>query len=452
MTKGKELFDFASRYLVAGVSSSIRNTGVQDYPFYAQKGEGSRIWDVDGNEYIDFCMSYGASFLGHNSPAIKQAISKAMEMGVICSHETEYHGRFAKKICEMVPCCELIRFTCSGSDATQHAIRVARGYTKKNKIIQFEGCFHGYHEGVMFSTHPPLALAGTAHNPNAVPTSAGIPRQVFELVNVLPFNNIEVLSKSLMEQKEEVAAVLVEPIGYNSGCMAATPEFLRALRELTKENEILLIIDEILSGFRMCPGGAQEYYGVTPDLCTLGKAVAGGLPLSVFGGKKEIMEHVKPLGDVQHSGTYNGHLIPVLAGIASLEAISSNGYYEKINTLANKFYAGFNEIFKRTRTKGHVKGIGAMCGIYFGLEEEPRDYRVIASQFDAEMMMNFYREMHKVGLFFADYGGKPSHHGISSAHSLQDIEASLDRIETGMKRLKTAKSPRVSPGSIEGLT
>jgi glutamate-1-semialdehyde 2,1-aminomutase len=435
MNKKEEMFSRASKYLVGGVSSSVRLTKVLGYPLYTQRGDGARIWDVDGIEYIDFCMSHGASFLGHNNAKVKEAIMKALEMGIICSHETEYHGKFAQKICETVPCCELIRFTCSGTDATQHAIRVAREFTGKEKIVQFEGCFHGYHEGVMFSTHPPLAQAGPAKSPIPVPTSGGIPKQMSTLVKILPFNDIDALEKCITEQKDEVAAVIIEAIGYNSGCMAAEPKFLKTLRELTKAHGIILIFDEILSGFRMCPGGAQEYYGITPDLCTLGKTIAGGTPLSVFGGKREIMEHVKPLGNAQHSGTYNGHLIPVLAGIAALEQLTSKGFYDHINRLAEKFYGGFNEIFKRTKIKGMVKGIGGMCGIYFGLDEEPRNYRVIAEKFDTKKMMRFYSEMYKVGLYFADYGGGPAHHGFSSAHTLEDIDESLDRIETGMKRI-----------------
>lgn len=438
MNEREKMYDYASKYLVGGVSSSVRLTQILGYPLYTQRGEGSRIWDIDGNEYIDFCMSHGASFLGHNNSKIKKSIEKALDMGIICSHETEYHGQFAQKICEMVPCCDLIRFTCSGTDATQHAIRLAREYTGKDKIIQFEGCFHGYHEGVMFSTHPPLDLAGPAENPTAVPTSGGIPKQMSSLVKVLPFNNADVLEKAIKQHKDEVAAVIIEAIGFNSGCMAADPEFLKTLRELTAENGILLIFDEILSGFRMGPGGAQEYFGVNPDLCTLGKAVAGGTPLSVFGGKKEIMEHVKPIGNAQHSGTYNGHLIPVLAGIAALEQMSSKGFYDQVNSIADKFYTGFNEIFEKTKIKGLVKGIGGMCGIYFGLDEEPKNYRMIAENFDKEKMMNFYREMYKVGLYFADYGGGPAHHGFSSAHTMEDIEESLNRIETGMKRLSNA--------------
>lgn len=438
MNKKQELHKQASRYLVGGVSSSVRVTKALGYPLFTTRGSGSRIWDVDGVEYIDFCMSHGASFLGHNNQKIKEAIAKALDMGIICSHETEYHSAFAKMICEMVPCCDLVRFTCSGTDATQHAIRLAREYTGKEKIIQFEGCFHGYHEGVMFSTHPALSEAGPAKNPTPVPTSGGIPKQMSSLVKVLPYNDIEALENYISKSRDEVAAVIIEAIGFNSGCMVAEPQFLKALRKLTKDNDIILIFDEILSGFRMGPGGAQGYFGVIPDLCTLGKAVAGGTPLSVFGGRREIMEHVKPLGNTQHSGTYNGHLIPVLAGIASLEQISAKGFYEKINSLADRLYGGFNEILQRNKVKGLVKGIGGMCGIYFGLDEAPKNYRMIAEKFDSEMVMKFYREMYKVGLYFADYGGGPAHHGFSAAHTEQDIDESLSRIETGVKKLRLA--------------
>lgn len=435
MNKIQEMYKYASTYMVAGVSSSVRLSKALGHPFYTLRGDGSRIYSADGKEYIDMCMSHGASFLGHNNSQIKKAIEKALDLGIICAHETEYHGKYAQKICEMVPCCELIRFTCSGTDATQHAIRVAREYTGKDMIIQFEGCFHGYHEGVMFSTHPPLELAGPAECPTPVPTSGGIPDQISNLVKILPFNNIDVLEKSIKKYKDEVAAVIIEAVGYNSGCMVGDKDFLKGLRTLTKDNDILLIFDEILSGFRMCPGGAQEYFGITPDLCTLGKTVAGGTPLSVFGGKREIMEHVKPLGNAQHSGTYNGHLIPVMAGLSSLDQIASDGFYEHINELADRLYNEFNEIFKRTKIKGMVKGLGGMFGIYFGLDKEPVNYRVIAENYNTDIIMKFYQAAYKKGLYFADYGGGPAHHGFSSAHTMEDIDESLNQIESAMKTL-----------------
>jgi glutamate-1-semialdehyde 2,1-aminomutase len=437
MDRFREMHEFASQYLVAGVSSAVRLSKALGHPFYTVSGNGSKLYGVDGKEYIDMCMSHGASFLGHNNPQIVKAIQRALELGIVCSHETEFHGIFAKKICDMVPSCELVRFTCSGTDATQHAIRVAREYTGKEKIIQFEGCFHGYHEGVMFSTHPPLEEVGSYENPNPVPTSGGIPRQMSELVKILPFNDTGILEKAIKKHKDQVAAVIVEPVGYNSGCMLATPEFVSALRELTCSNDILLIFDEILSGFRMGPGGAQEYFGVVPDLCTLGKAVAGGTPLSVFGGKKEIMEHVKPIGNAQHSGTYNGHLICIMAGIAALEQISSPGFYEHINDLAEKLYSGFNDIFQKRKIKGIVSGLGGMFGIYPGLEEEPTNYREIAGKFDSQGLLKFYHEAFKEGLYFVDYGGGPAHHGFSSMHSLKDIEASLEKIDAAVSRLRS---------------
>jgi glutamate-1-semialdehyde 2,1-aminomutase len=435
MDKTQEIYNFASRYLVAGVSSSVRFLKYLGHPFYTARGNGSKIYDVDGKEYIDYCMSHGASLLGHNNPEIIKAVQKALELGIICSHETEYHGKYAQKICELVPACELVRFTCSGTDATQHAIRLAREYTGKEKIIQFEGCFHGYHEGVMFSTHPPLDQAGAYENPTPVPTSGGIPKQIRELVKILPYNDIDVFEKAIKKHKDEVAAVIVEAVGYNSGCMIGKQDFIEALRELTREHDVLLIFDEILSGFRMGVGGAQEYFGVTPDLCTLGKTVAGGTPLSVFGGKKEIMEHLKPLGNAQHSGTYNGHLIPIMAGIAALEQVSAPGFYDHINELAEKLYCGFNEILHKHKVKGIIKGLGGMFGIYFGLEEDPVNYRQIAKDFDSAKLMKFYKEANKEGLYFVDYGGGPAHHGFSSMHTLEDIEVSLDRIEAAVSRL-----------------
>ncbi|UCF97256.1 MAG: aminotransferase class III-fold pyridoxal phosphate-dependent enzyme [Spirochaetaceae bacterium] len=435
MNSYQETFDFASQYLVAGVSSAVRLSKAFGHPFYTVRGDGSRLQGIDGKEYIDLCMSHGASFLGHNNPKIVEAIKNALELGIICSHETKFHSEYAKQICDMVPCCELVRFTCSGSDATQHALRVAREFTRKEKVIQFEGCFHGYHEGVMFSTHPTLKEAGPYEKPNAVPTSGGIPEAIKNLVYILPYNDVDVLEKTIKKHRDEIAAIIVEPVGYNSGCMLAKREFIKSLRELTTENDVLLIFDEILSGFRMCVGGAQEYFNTTPDLCTLGKAIAGGTPLSVFGGKKEIMQHVKPLGRVQHSGTYNGHLFSIMAGLASLDQISSPGFYDHINNLAARLYSGFNEILQKHKIKGIIQGLGGLFGIYFGLEKEPRNYRDIAENMSSDKLMKFYKEAFKQGLYFADYGGGPAHHGFSSMHTTDDIEECLDKIDIAVSKI-----------------
>lgn len=435
MNKPEQVYEFARKYLVAGVSSSTRVNQALGYPLYVSRGSGPKIYDLEDNEYIDFCVSHGASILGHNHPKIKEAINKASEMGIICSHETEYQSRYAQKICQLVPAAELVRFTCSGTEATMYCIRLAREYTGKDKIIKFEGHFHGYHDYVMYSSTPPLDKIGPEDSPIPYPQSGGMPDDIKKCIIVLPFNNQGALEKAIKKYKDEVAAVILEPVNYNSGCIIPARDYIKAIRDLTEENDILLVFDEVLSAFRMCSGGAQEYLGITPDLCTLGKSVAGGTPLSVFTGRRDIMEHVRPLGESEHSGTYNGHLICVLAGLACLNEISSPGFYNHINQLADRLYTGFNQIFERQKVKGRVQGLGARFGIFFGIDEEVTNYRMAAKN-DSKTALKFFASALKNGIYFADYGGKACHHGFSSAHTIEDIDNALDRIETATKEIR----------------
>ncbi len=434
MNKKEKMYNFAKNYLVAGVSSSTRLNKALGYPLYVSRGKGSKIYDLDGYEYIDLCCSHGATILGHGHPNIKKAIMKALEMGIVCSYETEYQSRLAQMIVDLVPCAELVRFTCSGTEATMHCIRLAREYTNKEKIIKFEGHFHGYHDYVQYSWSPPLDVAGPENSPIAYPQSGGMPSGIADYVIILPFNNLEVLKKAINMYKNEVAAIILEPVNYNSGCIIPDREYMKAMRELTKDNDILLIYDEVLSAFQTGPGCAQEYFGVVPDLCTIGKSVAGGLPLSIFAGKREIMGHLQPLGNAEHSGTYNGHLIPVMAAIACLEEISSDGFYDHIYELADQLHAGFSDIFKKSRITGKIQRLGARFGIYFGIDEEVTNYRIAAKN-DKEMNLKFVAKAIEHGVYFHDYGGKACHAGFSSAHTLEDINRALEGIEVAMKNL-----------------
>lgn len=432
--KSHELYQLARGYLASGVSASTRVNTALGRPFFVSRGDGSRVYDLDGREYIDMCTSHGATILGHNNLQIKEAIAKALEMGIVCSYETEHQSKLARKLVDMVPALESVRFTCSGTEATMHAIRLAREYTGKNKIIKFEGHFHGYHDYVQFSWSPPLDEAGPAESPLPFAQSGGIPPQMKDLIIVLPFNNLDVLEKALTKHRDDVAAVILEPVNYNCGCIVPDRAYIAAMRELTRENDILLIFDEVLSAFRMGRGCAQEYLGVTPDLCTVGKCVAGGTPLSVFGGKKDIMAHLRPAGNSEHSGTYTGHLIPVMAANACLEVIDSGGFYDHIYRLADRLYSGLAEIIKSSGVVARVQGLGARFGIYFGIDEEVTNYRTAARN-DRDKTLKFFLAAARRGVYFHDYGGKACHHGFSYAHTLEDIDLVLDRLEGAMKEL-----------------
>ena len=434
--KQEALFQESSRYLPGGVTAATRFNKALHGVFFISRGDGAKVYDLEGRDYVDLCTSHGASFLGHNNPGIKAAIGRALDMGIVCSAETEYQTRLAKKIVEMIPSAEWVRFATSGTEATMYAIRTARAYTGKEKIVKFEGHFHGIHDYATWSFAPPLDQAGPVEAPTPYVQTAGVPAAIRDLVIPLPFNNLPVLEKTLKARKDEIAAVILEPVCYNCGCLKPRPGYLEALRELTRDLGIVLIFDEVLSGFRMAPGGAQEYLGVTPDMTTLAKALAGGVPLSVFCGKREIMEQVSPSGRAEHSGTYNAHLIPIMAGLSSLDQISAPGFYDHINEVGDHLYSGLAEIISRRGLKIRVQSLGARFALHFGMDPDVEivDYRQSLGH-DVNTHLKFLAAAVENGVYFHDYGGRPAHHGFSAAHTLADIDRALEGIDAALGTL-----------------
>lgn len=423
----------AQAVLPGGVSSSIRYSKALGRPFYVSRGEGAYLYDLEGREYVDLLTSHGATILGHNHPGIRAAIEEALRCGIVCSSETPAQTRVASALAEIVPCVDMVRFTCSGTEATMHAIRLAREYTGREKFIKFEGHFHGLHDYVMWnyggwSSADAVDSDGPPSAPRHVRRSGGIPAGIADYVIVLPCNDLDAVRRALWLHGHEVAAVILEPIHYNAGCIVPPKEYLHGLRELTREYGVVLIFDEILSAFRTGPGCAQAYFNVVPDVCTIGKCVAGGTPLSVFGGRREIMEHLRPLGNAEHSGTYNGHLIPIMAAEVCLTEIRKPGFYDHLAALAGRLYGGMNDIFERRGFPARCQGLGARFGLYFGFTEEVRTYRDTARQ-DAELGLKFFAGMAGRGVYFCDGGGKPMHHGFSAAHTLADMDRVLQATE-----------------------
>src|SRR4051794_23457690 len=368
MSRVVEQFERAQQYLAGGVSASTRLNRALGHPLYIDRATGCRVWDLDGKEYIDLCCSHGATLLGHGDARVRRAVEAALARGAACSYENELHAELARLLCETVPCLERVRFTGSGTEATLHCLRLARAFTGRSKLLKFEGNFHGYHDQVMFAIGTPADRLGPEEAPARYPGSTGIAAGLDDLVLVVPYNRPDLLEEAFRKHGGEIAAVIGEPIYYNAGCILPSAEFLAALRRLTERHGTLLIFDEVLSAFRMGPGGAQEYLGVTPDLCTLGKAVGGGHPLSVFGGRRDVMEKLMPTGDCQHSGTYNGHPVVVAAALAAVTAYTQPGFYEHIRAIADKLYAGLNGLFAQHRVHAQVRGLGARFGIYFGVD------------------------------------------------------------------------------------
>jgi glutamate-1-semialdehyde 2,1-aminomutase len=437
MSRVVEQYRRACDYLAGGVSASTRLNRALGHPLLFDRAEGCRVWDLDGREYIDLCCSHGATLLGHGDPGVRRAVEQVLARGAACSYENELHADLARLLCATVPCCERVRFTGSGTEATMHCLRLARAYTGRSRLLKFEGNFHGYHDQVMYAIGTPADRLGPEEAPVAYPGSSGLPAGLDQNLVLVPYNRADLLEEAFRRHAGELAAVICEPVYYNAGCIVPAPEFLGTLRRLTREHGVLLIFDEVLSAFRMAPGGAQEYLGVTPDLCTLGKAVGGGFPLSVFGGRKDVMDRLMPAGDCQHSGTYNGHPVAVAAGLAAVTAYRRPGFYDHVNALAGRLYNGLNALFERHGVAARAQGLGARFGIYFGVPGKVRSYRD-AVRHHREQMLRFVAAAIGHGVYFHDYGGAACHHGFCAAMTLAEADEVLNRLDDAVRQLRSA--------------
>jgi glutamate-1-semialdehyde 2,1-aminomutase len=435
MTRVEEQYRQACDYLAGGVSASTRLNRALGHAMLIDRAEGCRVWDLDGREYLDLCCSHGATLLGHGDPGVRRAVEQALARGAPCSYENELHTELARLLCATVPCCERVRFTGSGTEATMHCLRLARAYTGRTKLLKLEGNFHGYHDQVMYAIGTPAERLGPEQSPALYPGSAGLPEGLDGNLVVVPYNRPDLLESAFRARGHELAAVICEPVYYNAGCVLPTPEFLAALVRLPREYGALLIFDEVLSAFRMAAGGAQEYLGVTPDLCTLGKAVGGGFPLSVFGGRREVMERLMPTGDCQHSGTYNGHVVAVAAALAAVTAYRRPGFYDHIHAVADRLYRGLAHVFERHGIAARVQGLGARFGVYFGVGGPVRSYRD-AVRHQRERMLRFIALAVKHGVYFHDYGGAACHHGFCAAMTLADADEALSRLDAAVSEMR----------------
>jgi len=438
MTKVEELYNEAKSYMVAGSSAGQRYNAVLGHPLYLDRADGSKLYDLDGNEYIDYHGGSGAALFGHNNPRIKAAIEKSIERGFFMNYDTEDTVELAKLIRWVFPSCEKIRLANTGSEATQGAIRLARGYTGRQKVLKFEGHFHGMHENIWFN-HNAVRQADSYGEVETVPDSLGFPDDAKENVINVVFNDIDALEHVVNKYKGQIACLIMEPISFNCGCLPSRKEFLEQVRELCTREGIVLIFDEVICGLRMRPGSAQKYFGIYPDLTTAAKAIGGGMPIALVGGKAEIMDHFSPLGKVVMSGTYTGSLMPVMASVECLKMAMEPGFYDHIEALGDRLFNGVDELFKRYGLKGHTRGIGARWAIYFGVENPEDDYsfRKIASEFDRAMDKKFVTAAPAMGLWFHDTSTAitPAHRALMSAHSMEDIEVTLEKMDTIFKTL-----------------
>jgi len=439
------LYARASKYMKGGACAPGRIHGSIGRPLYLKSASGARLYDVDGGEYIDFHNSAGGAFFGHNHPRLRSAVERSVEEGFFMNFDTPHHAELAELICSSVPSAEQVRFSNTGTEATLGAIRLARGYTGRDLIIHFEGHFHGMHEGAFYN-HGRIGAIDEHGEVETLPDSAGFPEAFRKQVIVVDNNNVKALEHALEKYKGRVAAVIMEAISYNCGCMPPREGFLQEVRRLCTEQGVVLIFDEVLSGFRMRLGGAQEHYGVTPDLTALAKALAGGFPLAAVVGKKDIMDALTPGGKVVMSGTYTAAVMPVLASIECLKMMREGEFYESLNALSYKFYGEFNALFEEFGIPGHVKGVGPRFATYFGIEDDEDDYnlRTISAKFDNDLYAQFVKKSLARGVYFhaggwsAGGAAHPVHAGITAAHTSADLDQTLEVLRAVFRELREA--------------
>lgn len=413
----QELFARAKELMPGGVNSPVRafkSVGMD--PPFIKRGQGSKIYDVDGNEYIDYVGSWGPLILGHNHPEVNEALKKCLdEVGTSFGAPTELENILAEMVIEAIPSIEMIRMVNSGTEATMSALRLARGYTGRDKIIKFEGCYHGHADHL-------LIKAGSGALTFGVPTSPGIPAKIAENTIIAPYNDLETLEKIFAQEGEEIAAVIVEPIAGNMGCVPPQEGFLQGLRKLTSDYGALLIFDEVMTGFRVNYGGAQALYGIEPDLTCLGKIIGGGLPVGAYGGKKEIMERVAPAGPVYQAGTLAGNPLAMTAGIATLRLINQPGVYEQLEEKSAMLEAGLKEAAVKTGAKVTFNRVGAMFSAFF-TEQEVVDYQSALTS-NLEAFTVYFQTMLEQGIYLAPSQFEAAF--MSLAHSKEDIEKTIE--------------------------
>jgi len=423
-------YNKARRVLPGGVNSSTRLNRAIGTPFYAARGHGSRVTGIDRRTYVDMCCAHGAGLLGNSHPAIDQAMRAAIDIGYVNAFETVHHEELASHVAKTVACAEKVRFCSSGSEATLHLIRACRGYTRRKKIIRVEGHFHGYHEMIYIGGQPPPA----AHPRNRrfpYLESEGIPDQLAELIIPIPFNDQEALKEAVHQHAREAALLIMEPINFNCGGIRADPDYLQLARKLTSKHNIVLFFDEIQSAYKDSFQAAQNELGVIPDVATIGKSIGGGLPLSAFCGRKEIMDCFAPVGKVEHSGTFNAHLVPVLAGIAFMKEAAKPYFYPRLRKLGDQLYQGLDRLIKDHGLNMVAPHFGARFNMIIGRRTPARKYEDTFCH-DRGVFLKILRDCFNHRVYFHDYGGGPAHHGFSIQHTPEDIDLVLDALRKAL--------------------
>jgi glutamate-1-semialdehyde 2,1-aminomutase len=415
MTRNEELFSRAQKTIPGGVNSPVRAfRSVGGAPCFFARGEGSRVWDVDGKAYIDYVGSWGPLILGHADADTVRAVQEAAVKGLSFGAPTEGEIELAELLVQRVPSMDMVRLVSSGTEATMSAIRLARGFTGRDAIVKFEGCYHGHGDSLLVKAGSGLLTFGN-------PSSAGVPADLAQHTLVLDYNDAQGLTDAFAKHGKTIACVIVEPVAGNMNLIAPKPEFLTAMRELCTQHGAVLIFDEVMTGFRVGPGSAQGLYGITPDLSTFGKVVGGGMPLGAFGGRRDIMEKIAPLGPVYQAGTLSGNPLSVAAGLVTLKKIAAPGFYEALTAKTQALVDGLTAAAKRRGVKFSAQSVGGMFGVYFAATPPTSYAEVMASDKDA--FNRFFHAMLDAGFYLAPSAFEAGF--VSAAHSDADIAATI---------------------------
>lgn len=425
MSSSENLFATAQRHIPGGVNSPVRAfKSVGGTPLFISKAEGPYLFDADNKRYIDYIGSWGPMVAGHSHPDVIEAVRNAIGNGLSYGAPTEIETQMAARVCELVPSMDMVRMVSSGTEATMSAIRLARGFTGRDKIIKFEGCYHGHSDCL-------LVNAGSGALTLGVPSSPGVPASVVEHTITLTFNDSDSVSNLFAEIGEQIAAIIVEPVAGNMNCIPPQPGFLETLRSCCDRHNSVLIFDEVMTGFRVARGGAQEHYGITPDMTALGKIIGGGMPVGAFGGREEIMHHLAPLGPVYQAGTLSGNPVAMAAGLATLELLSAPDFYTTLDSKAQTLCEGIKSAAAEAGIALTTNQVGGMFGFFFTDQQVSSFKQVTAC--DTERFNAFFHHMLNSGVYLAPSAFEAGF--ISIKHSDQDIADTVQAASDSFKKL-----------------
>ncbi|MBW9274454.1 MAG: glutamate-1-semialdehyde 2,1-aminomutase, partial [Candidatus Thiodiazotropha sp. (ex. Lucinisca nassula)] len=416
MSRSHDLFTQAQKHIPGGVNSPVRAFhGVGGEPVFVDCAAGPYIYDPDGNRYIDYVGSWGPMILGHSHHDVIEAVASVINKGLSFGAPTELENQMAEKVCELVPSMDLVRMVSSGTEATMSAIRLARGFTGRDKIIKFEGCYHGHSDSL-------LVKAGSGMLTLGEPSSPGVPAALAEHTITLNFNDSQQVRDTFNRLGDKIACIIVEPVAGNMNCIPPVPGFLETLREVCDKHGTVLIFDEVMTGFRVALGGAQAHYGITPDLTTLGKVIGGGMPVGAFGGRQDIMQKIAPLGPVYQAGTLSGNPVAMSAGLKTLELISEPGFHDRLSAKVEKLVEGIMQQAKAAGVPLAENHVGGMFGLFFSDNASVNDYAA-ATACRQDRFKAFYHAMLERGIYLAPSAFEAGF--VSDAHSDEDIENTI---------------------------